>query len=235
MLLLLLWFFSIIPSGNCLTCLSCSSVISPRHCQNVLACNKNEVCAVEKFRNSYNEEMYNVGCRAINHCNSILRTTEHKFTTERGNKTVRSIPIICTECCYRDLCNAAGCGEQGFPKTRGPACYNCIQFRIASKCDIVDVCAIDEVCHVQLNEQFGERFFSTSCVSQHVCHAINGNAIFGKRHSERSSLRMVCEKCCSNDLCNSNCGGNEMTSSISTAVTTDNKLTTTTTTVTKPS
>ncbi|XP_052081246.1 uncharacterized protein LOC127719271 [Mytilus californianus] len=100
-----------------------------------------------------------------------------RSTAQAGTKT-------CSRCCSGDLCNAEGCGEQGFPKYRGPICYNCQQSRNPDKCDSITVCGRDDACHIEQQEEFGDIFYATKCISKHLC-SINGGSIFGKRSGSK--------------------------------------------------
>ncbi|XP_033757838.1 IgGFc-binding protein-like [Pecten maximus] len=138
-----------------------------------------------------------------------LLTNSANFT--RSNYLLRAqivgthVDHLCTECCHGDLCNAAGCGSQGFPQHRGPICLNCPQSRDPSYCDKLSVCLHGEVCHVEQINEFGDVFYKTSCLREtsHLCtsHPIYNPVEIGKRTARRGN----CLLCCREDICNTKC------------------------------
>ncbi|XP_062589552.1 uncharacterized protein LOC134251187 [Saccostrea cucullata] len=121
-------------------------------------------------------------------------------TTPAGDPLSVTNNSDCVECCQTDACNSHGCGSQDYPAIRGPLCFNCGQISDPTLCHRAVVCAPDQVCHIQENNEFGDTFYTTSCINKHECN-IGSGSIFGKR-SEKS----VCNHCCSTDLCNNKCG-----------------------------
>ncbi|CAG2238343.1 unnamed protein product [Mytilus edulis] len=86
----------------------------------------------------------------------------------------------CYHCCSADLCNNAGCGEQGkistetdHLETNGSVCYQCNGKLQSEACHHVTFCDFDELCH---SIQYPY-------------------PVVGKRSVER-------EQCCDDDLCN---------------------------------
>ncbi|XP_076086149.1 uncharacterized protein LOC143056866 isoform X2 [Mytilus galloprovincialis] len=185
-----------------LQCLRCDRVISPRHCHGKTTCDSHETCYLDQYTGLDGELLYDVGCRSKELCTNT--TPGLRSTAQAGTKT-------CSRCCSGDLCNAKGCGEQGFPTYRGPICYNCQQARNPEKCDSITVCGRDDSCHIEQQEEFGDIFYATKCISKHLC-SINGGSIFGKRSGNRRNGKRntLCSACCTSDLCNKNCHKNSI-------------------------
>ncbi|XP_033757816.1 LOW QUALITY PROTEIN: IgGFc-binding protein-like [Pecten maximus] len=187
-------------------CLSCNDVIQPRHCSTFEQCPDGDSCVTESYQNMNGETLYNVGCMSLQRC---LLTNSANYT--RSNYLLRvqivgtHVDHLCTECCHGDLCNAAGCGSQGFPQHRGPICLNCRQSRDPSYCDRLSVCLQGEVCHVEQINEFGDIFYQTSCLREtsHLCtsHPIYNPVEIGKRTVRRGN----CLLCCREDFCNTKC------------------------------
>ena len=178
----------------CLTCLSCEQISQPRHCRFVETCKVGEICGskLQLSVGGYNE--YMLGCVAKSSC---YNGTGSAF---------------CSECCdSRDLCNAALCGEPDYPTTRGPVCYNCHSFTGNQACRRIDFCSVLEDCFLHGVEEFGDLSLTTGCKPRYDCLATPSVSPFGRRSAKsshvRSSSHVVCESCCSNDLCNLNCTG----------------------------
>ncbi|XP_061185135.1 multiple epidermal growth factor-like domains protein 11 [Saccostrea echinata] len=104
----------------------------------------------------------------------------------------------CVHCCKSDACNSQGCASIGFPIQRGPLCFNCKQSTNPELCRYVKVCEADQVCHLHEEEEFGDKFYVSSCLLQNECQAgVTITDAFGKRTiNQKSSM------CCSSDLCN---------------------------------
>ncbi|KAH3772075.1 uncharacterized protein LOC127845156 isoform X2 [Dreissena polymorpha] len=180
-----------------LTCLTCDNVEQPRHCTTVMTCPDNDVCFVERKINSFGEEGYALGCMRDNVCRNITSTSS---TSQ------------CSQCCNKDLCNHEGCGKPGYPDSRGPVCYNCIEAVSDGRCHHIDLCRRGEVCSVSGKGMFGTTVFASKCLLQEICgtRQIPNLDIIGKRGYKTSSNSRSfdvhdCFQCCSGDLCNKNC------------------------------
>ena len=173
-----------------LVCLQCDDVLQPRHCHSVVHCNVDEVCFTTRSLVSHH---YQLGCRKRSICQNV---------TSNGLKT-------CDECCSSSLCNAAGCGEPGYPATRGPVCYNCDYHNDQHPCTDIDICSVDEECSIQGRSEFGDKIFISGCKLRHICQSesVGPSTIIGKRsvQSVRSISKTLCNECCARDLCNLNC------------------------------
>ena len=181
-----------------LVCLKCNDIWQPRHCHNVVRCNADEACFTTWSQIS---QRYQLGCLKRSNCPN---------GTSNGSKT-------CNECCSNSLCNANGCGEAGYPATKGPVCYDCDYHNDQHPCTTIDICSTDEECSIKGRSEFGDRVFSSGCKLKYICQSESAGpaAIIGKRsvQTARSSSTMLCNECCSHDLCNLNCSVNPCHSS----------------------
>ncbi|XP_056002654.1 uncharacterized protein LOC125663468 isoform X2 [Ostrea edulis] len=181
-----------------LYCLSCSDSVAPRHCHVVRKCSDGEVCFTESHTSENGVVVFDTGCASSQTCRA-----------KRGPQLLRNLSDVdphyhhslCEECCSSNLCNTQGCGQQGYPKSRGPVCFNCPQVADATLCDQIRVCELNQACYLHREEEFGDTLFTSSCINKHACSS--NLDIFGRR-----SLGS-CSKCCLADLCNSQC--NDMT------------------------
>lgn len=186
-------FVSFFHTGQTLTCLQCNGIFQPRHCRSVVDCFDDEVCGVEKMLNAYGEYVYKLGCMSLAEC------------AKNSNSS-----LSCTQCCNSDICNSEGCGEAGYPVSRGPICYNCPVYRDTSTCHDIDFCKVGEVCMFQETREFGDRVLNAKCANPHICSRTAGASIIGRRAESkqidaRTSEQHVCNACCKRDLCNKNC------------------------------
>ncbi|KAH3776288.1 uncharacterized protein LOC127845187 [Dreissena polymorpha] len=190
LLITVLWKF---PFYRALTCLKCDDVVQPRHCTTVMTCPDTDVCFVERRINSFGEEGYALGCMRDHVCRNITSIS----STSR-----------CAHCCIKDLCNQEGCGEPGYPDSRGPICYNCLDAVPEGRCHQIEICRQSEVCSVSGKGMFGTTVFASKCIQQESCGAHHGVDIIGKR-GQMSAIRAYdvhdCFQCCTSDLCNRNC------------------------------
>ncbi|KAH3778517.1 hypothetical protein DPMN_179981 [Dreissena polymorpha] len=177
-----------------LICLQCDFVEQPRYCKTVISCPDDDSCFVEKQANAFSEIGYNLGCLAKRSCRNSVLSSSH-----------------CTQCCDKDLCNNAGCGEQGYPYQRGPVCYSCDNPSREGRCHSIDVCREGEVCSLNGEDTFGTILFTSGCMPKDHCvtHS-GGDLIVGRRSDVTSTLTWSrglhdCFHCCDADLCNTNC------------------------------
>ncbi|KAH3768163.1 uncharacterized protein LOC127844641 [Dreissena polymorpha] len=194
LLITVLWKF---PFYRALTCLKCDDVVQPRHCTTVMTCPDTDVCFVERRINSFGEEGYALGCMRDHVCRNITSIS----STSR-----------CAHCCIKDLCNQEGCGEPGYPDSRGPVCYNCLDAVPEGRCHQIEICRQGEICGVNGKGMFGTTVFASKCIQQESCGAHHGIDIIGKR-GQMSTIRAYdvhdCFQCCYADLCNRNCNNND--------------------------
>ncbi|XP_062591587.1 uncharacterized protein LOC134253091 [Saccostrea cucullata] len=102
------------------------------------------------------------------------------------------------ECCSSHLCNNQGCGQPGYPLSRGPACFDCPQVSDPMLCDKLKVCELNQACYLQRELEFGDVYYTSRCIDNHACvSSVSSVDIIGKRIIEK------CSKCCQEDLCNS--------------------------------
>eukprot|EP00105_Crassostrea_gigas_P003696 XP_011416631.1 PREDICTED: fibrinogen alpha chain-like [Crassostrea gigas] len=177
-----------------LFCLSCSSVISPRHCHNIRKCEEGQVCYTEKYTNYNGEILYNTGCHSPSFCN-LTNVVGSPLEASSNNRIEQ-----CVECCHGNACNSHGCNSTAYPSVRGPLCFSCQQTTDPSLCRTARVCNEDEVCHIHEVHEFGERFYSSSCLQRQICDAYRPGSAFGRKRYVHA-----CSSCCGTDLCNSNC------------------------------
>ncbi|XP_045205020.2 fibrinogen gamma chain-like [Mercenaria mercenaria] len=192
--LLLAVFEAILNPAMSLTCLQCSNIPRPLHCRTVVDCYEGEMCGIEKVKNNFGEDVYNVGCMSKSKCSQSNGTRD------------------CTECCSSNLCNVKGCGEQGYPKTRGPICYNCKVYTDSAKCHNIEFCEAGELCMFNARREFSETVYTSACANVHNCEQENLEIIgrdLENRNGDysRSVKEHVCHHCCKQDLCNRNCMG----------------------------
>ncbi|XP_069106100.1 uncharacterized protein [Argopecten irradians] len=213
-------------------CLSCNDVIQPRHCSRIEYCPDGDSCVTESYENRNGELLYNVGCMSSQRC-SLSSSRNSSADLQRAQIVGTHVDHICTECCHGDMCNAAGCGTQGFPQQRGPICLNCPQTRNPAYCDVISICLQEEVCHVEEILEFGDVFYRTGCLrkSNHRCNLPLFNPVEIGRRSGRSNN---CFFCCKDDLCNDKCYNPTPSSSASTELTSHVSATHTTVTLTTP-
>nr|XP_022343832.1 techylectin-5B-like [Crassostrea virginica] len=191
--ILAIYQYPFVDADDSLYCLSCSAVISPRHCHNIIKCDEGQVCYTEEYTNYNGETLYSTGCHSPSFCN---------LTNIIGSPLETSYNQIkqCVECCSENACNSHGCNSTDYPLSRGPLCFSCQQTTDPSFCRTVQVCNDDEVCHIHEVHEFGERFFSSSCLQRRICNAYNHGDVFGRRR-----YLHACSICCENDLCNDKC------------------------------
>ncbi|XP_052252389.1 uncharacterized protein LOC127859038 [Dreissena polymorpha] len=190
------WLF-LVHKGEALTCLTCAKVEQPRYCTTVITCPDNDVCFIERSINSFGEAFYSLGCTRDQVCRNLTSTSS---TSQ------------CSQCCHKDLCNHEGCGEPGYPDSRGPVCYNCLESVSDGRCHHIDICRPGEVCSVTGKGMFGTTLFASKCLKQEICgmRQDHGLDIIGKRGYRTSSRSRSfdvqdCFQCCTADLCNKNC------------------------------
>ncbi|XP_021371652.1 IgGFc-binding protein-like [Mizuhopecten yessoensis] len=177
-------------------CLSCDDVIQPRHCSVIKHCPDGDSCVTQAYRNENGEYLYDLGCMSAQRCS-------FSNTARKAGTIGKHVESLCTECCHSDLCNAAGCGTDGFPSRRGPVCLDCPQSRDPAFCDVISVCLEGEFCHVEETHQFGDVFYKTGCLRDSECASppVYNPVAVGRR----STTRHNCFSCCSGDLCNAKC------------------------------
>ncbi|XP_053374165.1 neurogenic locus notch homolog protein 3-like [Mercenaria mercenaria] len=110
--------------------------------------------------------------------------------TSRGSNTGS-----CHECCDSNLCNAAGCGEIGYPPLRGPVGYHCPVQVDVNSCGTVEFCEQGETCT-------STGVSSASIVGRDLKDARDQPSIY-----VRTIKDVVCGGCCDGDLCNKGCNG----------------------------
>ncbi|XP_021371642.1 IgGFc-binding protein-like isoform X2 [Mizuhopecten yessoensis] len=132
-------------------------------------------------------------------------TSQHNHTSVVTRTDNNRTHNVCSECCYGDLCNAAGCGTDGFPKQRGPVCFNCPQSRDPADCDVISVCHQGQVCHVEEIYEFGDVFYKTSCVQNTDQQCVSPPVFNPVEIGKRSTTQGNCFSCCSDDFCNTKC------------------------------
>ncbi|XP_052237914.1 uncharacterized protein LOC127849234 [Dreissena polymorpha] len=174
--------------------LSNGDIQSPRHCKNIMECAQGEICHVYQKTNEYGDVLYDLGCTQTSMC--LNRTYGNHAT--------------CDDCCNSDLCNAAGCGNSGYPPNRGPICYSCSSQTTPGSCHSIDFCGSNEVCLFYEEREFGDSVYTYKCavVSQCERYKPDNLAIVGRYLSEeqRSVTETICHRCCNVDLCNKHCG-----------------------------
>ncbi|KAH3855160.1 uncharacterized protein LOC127870934 [Dreissena polymorpha] len=179
-----------------LTCLQCDYVVKPRHCETVLSCPDDDACFVERQTNTFGEEGYSLGCRAKSLCENSIASSSY-----------------CSQCCDRDVCNQAGCGEEGYPPQSGPVCYSCQNPLPEGRCHHVEVCRKGEMCRANGQDQFGTTLFTSGCISNEICGLQHtGVPVVGRSSPlqlpiTRSHGPHDCNHCCDADLCNTYCVG----------------------------
>ncbi|XP_052219067.1 neurogenic locus notch homolog protein 2-like isoform X1 [Dreissena polymorpha] len=179
-------------SVDCLTCLHCTDIQSPRHCKYVRECQPGEVCNIHRTTNPNGDVEFDVSC-------------VHPWACSNRSQGLQA----CDECCSTDLCNAAGCGLTGYPSKRGPVCFNCPAQITDGTCHRIDVCGLNEMCLINEQSEFGDTVYTSQCVGLAHCQPqtmgslqIIGRSIYD---DTRSLAETVCHKCCHDDLCNANC------------------------------
>ncbi|XP_062573944.1 uncharacterized protein LOC134235796, partial [Saccostrea cucullata] len=151
-----------------LYCVSCSDSVSPRHCHTVKKCSEGEVCFKESHASENGLTVFDTGCASPQSC---------QLHPEADVRTLHGVDPNnhqCMKCCSSHLCNNQGCGQPGYPLSRGPVCFNCPQVSDPMLCDKLKVCELNQ-----------------ACVS-----SLSSVDIIGKRNIEK------CSKCCQEDLCN---------------------------------
>ncbi|XP_045184614.2 uncharacterized protein LOC123542716 [Mercenaria mercenaria] len=206
--------------GEALTCLHCNGVYQPRHCRAVVDCFKGELCGVEKVLNNYGDFVYNLGCVSAAECSN--NHAVNKSNTE-----------ACRNCCESDLCNSEGCGEPGYPVSRGPVCYSCSVYREGRHCHNIDFCKIGEMCLFQETVEFGDSIITVQCTNAHSCQEKDHSILVGrnadyKQMDARTTEQHICEACCSDDLCNKDCNTAHKSGNTFAVETTSSTLPTTT-------
>ncbi|XP_052286420.1 SCO-spondin-like isoform X2 [Dreissena polymorpha] len=192
--LVAIWSFYILKQNvEALTCLRCDYVVQPRHCQTVISCPEDDSCFVERQTNAFGEIGYSLGCLAKRMCTNSTNSLNN-----------------CTLCCDKDMCNHAGCGEEGYPIQRGPVCYSCANPLPEGRCHSIDVCREGEVCSLNGHDMFGTILYTSGCMQKDHCVSHPGGVLIGKRSHvastrTRSNGLHDCFRCCNADLCNNNC------------------------------
>ncbi|KAL4238406.1 hypothetical protein ACF0H5_003115 [Mactra antiquata] len=155
--------------GHCLQCLVCDDMVDPTDCNIVLTCGDYQECFLESYVNIGGFERYNMGCRDSLQC---------------GQSDPTGKLLVCSHCCQNDLCNSQGCSTQGYPKSRGPLCFNCQSQKYVDDCISITMCGRDEKCEEE------QLMLTTAQRSDGVCHV----------------------GCCSDDLCNVQCNNSQIPS-----------------------
>ncbi|XP_076071153.1 uncharacterized protein LOC143042628 isoform X2 [Mytilus galloprovincialis] len=179
---------------NSLTCFSCLGITHPRFCKHVDTCDSGEICGLEKLVYPSGETSFNVGCFQSKTC--------------YDNSTKSTVHETCRHCCSTNMCNDNGCGEKGITLSRGPICYHCDGALSMNECKTISICEQNQFCYIEEQFSFGERFYTTRCQYKNVCDAVSGGMpIIGrKRRANKSHFRSsACNRCCSEDLCNTYC------------------------------
>ncbi|XP_062583723.1 prostate stem cell antigen-like [Saccostrea cucullata] len=165
-------------TAESLHCLSCTDTVSPLHCHLIRKCPAGDVCYIEQFRTINGENLYNMGC----YTERICHDRQMKARKRQSSHVTGSENPQCVHCCKSDACNVQGCHSTGFPLQRGPLCFNCKQSSNPELCRYVKVCEFDQVCHLHEEEEFGDKFYASSCLLQNVSgsdkHNLNAPAVF---------------------------------------------------------
>ncbi|XP_052239828.1 angiopoietin-2-like isoform X2 [Dreissena polymorpha] len=176
---------------NGLTCLQCTDIELPRHCKHVRDCPSGQVCFIHQTTDKYGDVSFDLGC------------------TEQSTCSNRSQGNTCNECCSTNICNAAGCGQPGYPSSRGPICYSCSAQATAGSCHKIDFCDSKEVCMLSEQQEFGDTVYTSQCAVSTHCENVRLDSapVVGRSVLEdtRSLTETTCHTCCHGDLCNANC------------------------------
>ncbi|XP_078327365.1 uncharacterized protein LOC144623104 [Crassostrea virginica] len=183
-----LLLFSLVSGSAGLYCLSCTDSVSPRHCRTVRNCGDGEVCFTESHFSQNGNILFDLGCRTSQTCQVKRRDVLHRQNHHSH----------CVDCCSTDLCNNQGCGQRGYPASRGPVCFECQQVSNPLVCDKITFCDQDQECYLERELEFGDVFYSSRCINKHAC--ASNLQVFGKRNTDH------CSHCCHTDLCNNQCG-----------------------------
>ncbi|XP_060605567.1 uncharacterized protein LOC132758070, partial [Ruditapes philippinarum] len=197
--------------GGTLSCLSCKDSPLPRDCQYVEKCGPHEVCYSSAYVTTAGAIRHDLGCKDVNKCTNIVAgRSANNFLT-------------CSECCNGTFCNSALCGQSGIPQfssgVRGPICYSCDQQLFPDSCHIIKECSRDELCLLsRFESQVGhDILYQSKCARPSECaeksQQYQSQALFGRRRFITQSDTTKCDmKCCSDDLCNSDCLGSGVVS-----------------------
>ncbi|OWF42275.1 angiopoietin-1-like [Mizuhopecten yessoensis] len=182
------------------SCFSCSSMSHARYCDYYTKCSDGEVCYVKKSENYNGHFHYTSGCVSNTTCGTFVpNVTSGLRYSSHGHD-------VCRECCYSDMCNNKGCGDNGPPprQDRGPYCFQCEHLSDPSECDQVTICNINEVCGVEEKEFFQqEHQFTTGCKRKSECHE---SLLVGRAMNSSVRSLNMCDQCCESDFCNDRCG-----------------------------
>lgn len=174
-----------------LYCLTCSEVVSPRHCKAIRRCSEGQVCFTEEYTSITGETLYNVGCQSSLRCQSNVRNPFLERFIGSQKYVYSPDTRVCSECCSSDGCNRNGCGTLDYPEIRGPTCFDCQQTRNPKLCRSIAVCKQWELCQTYMNTEFGDKIFTLACAPEFVC-------------STEYSKSNTCNQCCKTDFCNKN-------------------------------
>ncbi|XP_078327360.1 uncharacterized protein LOC111110903 isoform X2 [Crassostrea virginica] len=187
-----LLLFSLVSGSAGLYCLSCTDSVTPRHCRTVQNCGDGEVCFTESHFSQNGNILFDLGCRTSQTCQIKRRDVNNQQLLHR-----LSHHSHCIDCCSTDLCNNQGCGQRGYPTSRGPVCFECQQVSNPLLCDKITFCDQDQECYLERELEFGDVFYSSRCINKHAC--ASNLQVFGKRNTDH------CSHCCHTDLCNNQC------------------------------
>ncbi|XP_062578271.1 uncharacterized protein LOC134240174, partial [Saccostrea cucullata] len=94
------------------------------------------------------------------------------------------------------------------PTVQGLRCLKCSSITEPRLCTDLETCQSGEICGVrQLMSDNGDTSYWTGCVPQAGCVSVDTSGHFIGKRTSYYDKEVICQHCCSSDLCNSQgCG-----------------------------
>ncbi|XP_056009280.1 uncharacterized protein LOC125663801 isoform X2 [Ostrea edulis] len=225
--LVIIFWTTIIARVECLYCLSCTESVSPRHCHRIQKCDAGETCFTRKYTTINGVTVYDTGCTHQSICSANVSAVPAGDPLSIVTDNSECYECCDGDSCNSHGCGSqeypASRGPLCFTCEEVTDPTLCHRVVVCAPDQVSSIILISEnlagsihdatiiatyaiffsflqVCHIQENIEFGDIFYTTSCINKHACH-IGSGSIFGKR-----ALKNTCSHCCSTDLCNINCG-----------------------------
>ncbi|XP_052225453.1 MAM and LDL-receptor class A domain-containing protein 1-like isoform X1 [Dreissena polymorpha] len=125
---------------HAISCLSCETGYEHlNECNRVVQCSEGQACYIERVMPlDGGRSKYLAGCRDMSLCN--IEGCSAKDTKNLTAPSKRSDIVICSECCFRSLCNTQGCGGVFEASSTSIRCFSCPEVYGNMSCNTFTLC-----------------------------------------------------------------------------------------------
>ena len=207
--------------ASCLTCLSCDQISQPRHCRYVETCPSDEICGAQMQLSVAGYFTYTLGCMPKSKCTNATVSPfcseccssrdlcnaalcgEPDFPAKRGP--------ICFDCQFHT--DAQPCRHIDFCSEHEDC--SILGMEEFGDISLTSACKPKHVCLSSSSGAFLGRRSARNAIAGHgraAIHALSKTNMTSTNYDPlasrlRSASHVMCEICCSNDLCNLGCPG----------------------------